>query len=136
MPLSVRHFRVFVPGHAAPQGSKRHVGHGVMVESSTRLKPWRSDVQSRLMDADGQPLVKFDSSPVKLSLEFVLKRPVSTPKRATPQAAKKPDLDKLTRMIMDSLTGIVWEDDSQVVSVKAEKVYAKDSIGVLITIND
>jgi crossover junction endodeoxyribonuclease RusA len=126
MPLSVRHFRVFVPGHAAPQGSKRHVGHGVIVESSTRLKPWRSDVQSRLMDADGQPLVKFDSSPVKLSLEFVLKRPVSTPKRATPQAAKKPDLDKLIRAVADAITDAgIWRDDSQIVMLQANKRLAE-----------
>jgi crossover junction endodeoxyribonuclease RusA len=124
--LDLRRFRVFIPGHAAPQGSKRHVGHGVMIESSQRLKPWRSDVQSRLIDADGQPLAKFDKAPVKLSLEFILKRPLSTPKRATPQAAKKPDLSKLIRAVEDAITDAgVWYDDSQVVMLQANKRLAE-----------
>lgn len=33
-------------GTPAPQGSKRHVGNGVMVESSKRLRPWRQDVKA------------------------------------------------------------------------------------------
>jgi len=32
-------------GIAAPQGSKRHVGNGVMLESSDRVRPWRQDVR-------------------------------------------------------------------------------------------
>ena len=38
-------FSVIVYGTAAPQGSKRHVGNGVMLESSKRLRPWRQDVR-------------------------------------------------------------------------------------------
>ena len=30
---------------AAPQGSKRHVGRGIMIESSKRVKPWRDAVR-------------------------------------------------------------------------------------------
>ena len=33
-------------GQPAPQGSKRHVGKGVMVESSKKLRPWRQDVKA------------------------------------------------------------------------------------------
>ena len=42
-----REFSLFVPGIPAPQGSKRHVGHGVMVESSARVKSWRVDIVDR-----------------------------------------------------------------------------------------
>ncbi len=34
-----------------------------------------------------------------------------------------PDLDKLCRACLDSLTGIVWRDDSQVVRLEANKDY-------------
>ena len=34
----------FVPGKAAAQGSKRHVGRGVMVEMSKDLPAWRTAV--------------------------------------------------------------------------------------------
>ena len=43
------HFRSVsftVHGLPAPQGSKRHVGRGVMVESSKRVKPWRGAVKA------------------------------------------------------------------------------------------
>lgn len=40
-----RRFAVF--GLPAPQGSKRHVGEGRMVESSKRVKPWRRQVAWR-----------------------------------------------------------------------------------------
>ena len=44
--MSARTLTVIVYGTPAPQGSKRHVGHGVMVESSRRVKPWREDVKA------------------------------------------------------------------------------------------
>ena len=32
---------------SAPQGSKKHVGNGIMVETSKRLKSWRKQVEMR-----------------------------------------------------------------------------------------
>ena len=32
---------------SAPQGSKKHVGNGIMVETSKRLKSWRNQVNLR-----------------------------------------------------------------------------------------
>lgn len=112
---------VFIPGHPAPQGSKRHVGGGRMVESSKNVKPWRSDIRGHLIDGDSQPKARFDG-PVHIELEFIMPRPVSTPKRFTPPAVKKPDLDKLQRAVFDAIGSAgVWRDDSQVVSVQATK---------------
>lgn len=116
---------IFIPGHAAPQGSKRHVGGGRMVESSTKVKPWRSDIRSMLMDDDGQPKARFDEA-VHVKCEFVLPRPMSTPKRTTPEAVKKPDLDKLQRAVFDAIGSAgCWRDDSQVTSVEATKRLAE-----------
>lgn len=38
-------FAMVAYGTPAPQGSKRHVGRGVMIESSKNLKPWREAVK-------------------------------------------------------------------------------------------
>ena len=43
---SPRSNRVFIPGVPAPQGSKRHVGGGRLVESSKKVKPWRRAVNA------------------------------------------------------------------------------------------
>ncbi len=51
-------------------------------------------------------------------------------KRGTPSfVTVKPDLDKLVRAIMDSLSSVVWRDDAQVAQVRATKLY--DDIGRL-----
>jgi crossover junction endodeoxyribonuclease RusA len=38
--------------------------------------------------------------------------------------ATKPDVDKLCRAVFDSLSGVLIQDDSQIASLRAEKVYA------------
>jgi crossover junction endodeoxyribonuclease RusA len=115
----------FIPGTPAPQGSKRHVGGGVMIESSKALKPWRQDVRMALLDAAAQPVARFEG-PVLVRCIFVMPRPVSTPKRSTPPAVKKPDLDKLCRAVLDAVGSAgVWRDDSQVVRLIADKRLAE-----------
>jgi len=111
----------FTPGRPAPQGSKRHVGGGVLVESSKAVKPWRVDVQWAARAACRAPL----DGPVALRLEFVMPRPKSTPKRSTPPAIRRPDVDKLARAVLDALTGVVVGDDSQIVDLHATKRLAE-----------
>lgn len=116
----------FVPGAPAPQGSKRHVGHGRMIESSKALGPWRERVAlAAHPHADG-----LIGGAVAIRLDFVMPRPKSTPKRSTPPAVKKPDIDKLSRAILDAITGILIADDSQVITLYATKRLAEiDEIG-------
>ena len=49
--------------------------------------------------------------------------------------AKKPDLDNGLKAIFDSLNGAAFEDDSQIVKVVAEKVYADEPF-VEVTIDE
>jgi crossover junction endodeoxyribonuclease RusA len=114
---------IFVPGHSAPQGSKRHVGGGVLVESSKRVKPWREHVAQTVLPVwgDRSPL----EGPVGVEIEFVMPRPASTPKRRTPPAIKKPDVDKLLRAALDALTKVVWRDDSVITAVRMSKRLAE-----------
>jgi Holliday junction resolvase RusA-like endonuclease len=51
---------------------------------------------------------------------------------------KRPDLDKLIRAILDGITGILIEDDSQVVNITATKQYAQanEQHGVLIELEE
>lgn len=111
----------FVPGRPAPQGSKRHLGNGVMVESSKSVKPWRVDVAWAVRAVCPEPI----DGPVRLDLQFVMPRPKSTPKRSTPPAVKRPDVDKLARAVLDAITGVVVSDDSQIVDLRASKRLAE-----------
>ncbi|MFC5996932.1 RusA family crossover junction endodeoxyribonuclease [Pseudonocardia hispaniensis] len=113
---------LFVPGRPAPQGSKRHVGNGVLVESSKHVAPWRTTVAWHAAQAHtAAPL----DGPLTVRIEFVMPRPSGTPKRATPPAIKRPDIDKLTRAVLDALSGVVWRDDSQVVDLHPTKRIAE-----------
>lgn len=114
---------LFVPGRPAPQGSKRHVGRGILVESSKALAPWRTTVAWHAAQV-------YRAAPLDIALglqvEFVLPRPKGLPKRKpTPPHTKKPDTDKLARAVMDALSGVVWRDDSQVTDLHPTKRYAE-----------
>lgn len=125
---------LFVAGRPAPQGSKRHVGRGILVESSKALAPWRSVVAVTVAEHITTPM----TGPVEMILAFVMPRPRSTPKRSTPPAIKKPDLDKLTRAIFDAITSVAFIDDSQVVNLVASKRLAElgEVPGVHITLEE
>lgn len=124
----------FVPGPPAPQGSKRHVGKGRMVESSKAVGPWRERVALAVHEY-GWPVL---TGPVRVHLRFVMPRPASTPKRSTPPATKRPDLDKLARAILDAITGICIADDSLVIDLHARKRLAEigETPGVHIELVD
>jgi len=129
---------VFVPGRPAPQGSKRHVGNGVMVESSKALPAWREAVRWTAVQAWSYQRPPIDGA-VALTLEFVLPRPASTPKRHTPPATKRPDTSKLVRAVEDALTDAgVWHDDSLIVDLRATKRIAEpdEPAGCHITIQE
>jgi crossover junction endodeoxyribonuclease RusA len=111
-----------VRGLPAPQGSKRHVGRGVMVEmAGQKLKDWRSDVKAAAQIAMRPRQLR--DGPVGVSVWFTLPKPKSAPKRRRTWPDKRPDLDKLLRSTLDGLTGEVFADDSQVVHLTSWKSY-------------
>ena len=121
--------RIEVAGIPAPQGSKRHVGNGRMVESSRAVGPWREAVRAETQRACGQlghAALPAPGQPIAVSIAFYLPRPKSAPKSVR-LPAKRPDLDKLTRAVLDGLTaGGALADDGQVTSLKAHKMFAGD----------
>jgi len=110
---------LFVPGIPAPQGSKRHVGKGILIESSAKVKPWRESIRWSILEAwRDQPMC----GPVSVCLDFIMPRPASTPKRKTPPAIRRPDIDKLARACLDAIGSAgVYRDDSQVTRLFATK---------------
>ena len=126
-------FTVF--GKPAPQGSKRHVGKGVMVESSKRCNPWRQDVRFAAFAARPKSWPDLLDKPILISVVFVFARPKihyrtngdlkpSAPDHCTGRIG---DVDKLSRAILDSCAdGVLYTADEQVISLIAHKRYAND----------
>jgi len=124
----------------APQGSKTHVGNGIMRESCVRVKPWRFAVSQAALETGHEML----TGPVYVGITFLfprLKSHYNTKGIIKPNAPfhkiSKPDIDKLCRSTLDGITGVLLKDDSQVASLIATKQYANEGehIGAIITIN-
>lgn len=119
-----------VYGMPAPQGSKRHVGNGVMIESSAKVKPWRQDVAAAAVAARTSALGVMPGldGPIRARMVFTLPKPKSAPKKRRTWPDKKPDLSKLLRSTEDALTtsGIVADDARIVCYSRLEKVYVGD----------
>ena len=129
---------VFIPvvGITAPQGSKRHVGHGIMVENSKRVKPWRQDVKAAALDHYRDEVI---DQAVEVEIIFIFARPKShfgTGKNSKKLKPSAPvfvtskgigDIDKLQRSTYDALSessgGNVLKDDSLIVQNRNSKRY-------------
>lgn len=131
-------FKVY--GRPAPQGSKRHVGGGVMIESSKAVKPWRADVKAAAEIArNGAPPL---DGPLLARMVFTLPKPLSAPRSRRTYPDRKPDLSKLLRSTEDAMTdaGLITDDARIVEFSRLVKVYpnedpeALDAPGVRITI--
>jgi len=116
-------------GTPIQQGSMRYIGNGRMIHSkSAELAIWRSTIALAAKNAGCKPV----DSPIIISMRFRIKKP-KTVKRQHPTVP--PDLDKQIRSVLDALTGTAYIDDSQVIDIKASKVYS-DAPGVDIEISD
>lgn len=116
---------LYVLGVPAPQGSKRHVGNGRMIEASKKVKPWREAVRRAVEQViGGNPNYQPFGGPIRISVTFYVPKPL-TIRRLLPTVP--PDLDKLERGLLDALTiAGVWLDDAQVVEISSAKRYASD----------
>jgi crossover junction endodeoxyribonuclease RusA len=103
-------------GLPVPQGSMKVIHGRVLHSQGSALAAWRSTIawEAKLAGATTHNL------PVKITVVFIMPRPKSV-KRPYPSVA--PDLDKLIRAVLDGLTGIAYDDDSQVVEIHAHKIY-------------
>lgn len=140
-------------GIPVAQGSKkvmrnRHTGNVVMFDSSKRHRPWRVLVSLVAQEAMlAGPIMQA----VNLAAVFKFPRPekhyragkyAHLLKDSAPcQHISTPDLDKLVRCVCDSMTGIVWGDDSQVVSLDGtHKMWVphgeNGGVGIVVTITE
>jgi len=136
IPTPAHRLAIVVYGTPAPQGSKRHVGNGVMIENNqAAVNTWREDVKLAALRAlKDSPRWERDYRAVVAHMVFTLARPQShyrTGKfshllrdNAPRLHSVKPDLDKLLRSTGDALTAAgVYADDCRLAQIYAIKVY-------------
>ena len=127
---------VTVRGIPVPQGSLRafvnpKTGHAQIVSKQRggALGAWRDRIATEAQAAmAGRPPIH---GPVRVQAVFVFPRPASHLGKhgvlpsAPAYKTSAPDIEKLARA-WDSLTGIVWLDDAQVVEMHASKRYGSE----------
>jgi len=78
---------------------------------------------------------------VNMNIVYAFRRPQSLSKKERSEIdggksvpkTTKPDIDNLTKAILDALNGIAWKDDAQVTQINVQKIWsAKDQIKVEI----
>ena len=125
-----------VPGKPIPKGSARsfaikrsgqYTGKTATFQTNAgKLALWEAKIQFSAQRAGVELLPA-----ATVIATFFLKRPKAhvgargLRPRAPLVPVVKPDLDKLIRALLDGLTGVAWVDDSQVVSITAQKEYAE-----------
>ena len=138
--MNERRVSFVVYSRAAPQGSKRHVGNGVMVESSKRVKPFRADVRKAAESVVLPPDWPM-SAPMRVGFRFHFARPKSHFKRdgvalskSAPEEATSHglgDLEKLARSVNDALSGVLFDDDRQVAEMHLAKAYDSEDLVII-----
>ena len=102
----------------------------MLVEAAAGLKEWRELVGATYRNHK----LDYHARPKAILVDLIFLLP-QIKKPTKPYPTGKPDVDKLSRAILDSLTGIAYEDDSQVVKLTAQKVYTYAAPGVYITVS-
>jgi crossover junction endodeoxyribonuclease RusA len=124
--------RFQVHGLPIAQGSQRSWlvnGKPVITSTAKGLPSWRrlvADVAQRFAPAEPW------EGPVGINLDFGIPKPKSAPKTRRVWPDKRPDLDKLSRAVLDALTYVIFADDSQVVHLQATKDYGAPGVAIEI----
>jgi Holliday junction resolvase RusA-like endonuclease len=126
-----------IEGLPKPQGSKRVFNGRVVEAAGNALKAWRKAIADECQKQVNESH-KLILGPVEVTCVFYLPRPktVSEAERRLPIVP--PDIDKLARGLLDGIgqSGVIWGDDSQVIELKAIKVYGTDFIGADVKITE
>lgn len=134
-------YEINVIGIPRPQGSKRPYrtqGGIVLVESCKGLPEWRQMVSAAALMTIPAPDL---TGPVGVQMLFRFPRPKGTLtskgeiRPDQDHMRVRPDLDKLVRAVLDSLTGIAYRDDAQVVTVTAYKEWTEGPPGVTVRVD-
>lgn len=126
-----------VPGVPVSQGSMKPTGRigqrvRIVHSNAAALAQWRADVRHYALAELARQRSWCEDEPKEVVLDFYVHRPASAPKRIE-RPAKRPDLDKFIRAVLDAGTGLLWSDDARVVTILAHKWFA-DELGPRVDI--
>lgn len=128
-------FSAVIPGQAIPQGSKKYVGRGVMVEANKKLPAWRRAADTVLTAARvEQGLTEPIDAPVRVDATFYMPPP-KKPRFWAPATQSTGDADKLARALGDALErNQILVNDSRIVDWTIRTRYTPDELDPRTTV--
>jgi len=104
----------------------RNKDRAIVTSDNPDLKSFRQEVSKSALhkrhEAGFYEVMFIKHVPVVAEMKFYFAKPPSVSSKRTSHVVR-PDIDKLQRSVFDSLKGIIYFDDSQVVDVHAKKEY-------------
>ena len=132
----------YARGLPVPEGSTRgfvnHKTGGVIItHSNPKMDKWRQDIKAAAIARDKEvfegdrfyrPKSKNHMGDgVRVVCTFYMHKPKHAKPGSYPSVY--PDVDKLARAVLDALTDVLWDDDSQVNVLMVRKQYQKEGEG-------
>ena len=124
---------ITVHGKPRSRGSKRAItrhGKTILLDSDKHSRAWVDAIRAMAGEAWKAELLR---GPVRVDVVFFFARPkchfgtgrnAAILKASAPTMhVQKPDVDKSLRGVLDGLTGVIFKDDSQVVTAIASKAW-------------
>lgn len=122
-----------IPGKATGKGRPRFGQGRTYTPTATR------DYEQLVRDCAALAHVERVEGPVEVYIVVMVVPPKSWSKKRRSEALMgvwamgKPDLDNVEKIILDSLNGIAYGDDTQVVKLRASRIYGEhDSVTVSV----
>ncbi|MFT9495843.1 RusA family crossover junction endodeoxyribonuclease [Anaerosolibacter sp.] len=117
-----------IPGEPVAKARPRITGKGIAYTPKKTVN-YENLVKEIYMITYGQTMLEGELA-IDLKLYFQIPKSASKKKKDDMEAGeirptKKPDLDNVLKAITDSLNGIAYGDDSQIVRATVEKYYSQ-----------
>ena len=104
---------------------------GVVAYEKKEMKTWRTECSKLISEVfETEKLIE---GPLKIDVTFYIQPPkyIHFKKKLKEKleaeeifCGKKPDIDNYLKSLLDSMTGVVFKDDGQVVECRARKLYS------------
>ena len=122
-------------GQARPRFVRR--GSFVGTYDPAKSKGYKLDIKYQVM---AEHPIKMQG-PLTMTVDFMMPRPKAhygakgLKSNAPFYHEKKPDIDNLIKGLCDALTGILWDDDTQISVLVATKKYS-ETVGIRMYLQD
>jgi len=121
---------IFLEIAPTPKGRPR-LGKGGNTYTPSKTKMAEREIRILLSAEVGRSKIQITEKPVYVKLVFHYPFPRKMSSRDKLLAdlgmfykATRPDLDNLEKLVLDSMNGLIFYDDNQVVKLASEKIYS------------